>query len=456
MSILAADLPASFVTKMQLQLGDTFPDFLKSLSEPAPVSIRLHPKKQHRYTDAPPVGWTKLGRYLAERPVFTLDPFFHAGAYYVQEASSMFLEQALSQSVDLLQPLHVLDLCAAPGGKSTHLLSLLNAESLLVSNEVIRSRAAILSENIQKWGNPIAAVTNNDPEDFQRLPGFFDVIVVDAPCSGEGLFRKDPNAMQEWSDENVLLCSKRQRRIVSDIWPSLKEQGILIYSTCTYNPEENEENLAWLAQEHDVEFLTIKIDPSWGNIAETKQDGITGYHFYPHQVKGEGFFISVIRKKETGESIRVKNSRGNFQAPTKKILEQVQSWITEPDAFAFIQRDDLIQFLPASKVQEIELLSKNLRLIMAGTFTATVKNTKIIPEHTLALSTQLNKGAFPSLALSIEDALHYLRKETLQITAEHTGFTLMCHEDIPLGWGNVLPNRINNLYPAEWRIRMSV
>ncbi|HEY9009221.1 MAG TPA: rRNA methyltransferase [Ohtaekwangia sp.] len=456
MSFQAADLPASFAHKMQRQLGNAFPDFVNSLSQPAPVSIRLNPWKKNRYTQLASIPWASQGRYLAERPVFTLDPFFHAGSYYVQEASSMFLEQALRQCVDLHKPLHVLDLCAAPGGKSTHMISLLNNESLLVTNEVIRSRAAILAENIQKWGCHNVAVTNNDPEDFQRLPGFFDVIVVDAPCSGEGLFRKDPEAMREWSDDNVVLCSRRQRRILSDIWPSLKENGILVYSTCTYNPEENEENLAWLKQEHDVEFLKLRLDPLWGNIVEAEQGGIVGYHFYPHLVQGEGFFISVIRKNESSDMMRIKNSKAGFQSPIKKIQEQVQSWIVDPDALAFIQRDDLVQFLPADKVAEIELLSKNLRLIMAGTFVATVKNNKIIPEHALALSTQLNREAFPSLALNPDDALHYLRRETLQIPTSHTGFTLMCHEDIPLGWGNVLPNRINNLYPAEWRIRMSL
>jgi 16S rRNA C967 or C1407 C5-methylase (RsmB/RsmF family)/NOL1/NOP2/fmu family ribosome biogenesis protein len=454
MSTQAADLPASFLQKMQHQLGEALPDFLKSLAEPAPVSIRLNPRKHFNHSYTVSVPWAENGRYLAERPVFTLDPFLHGGAYYVQEASSMFVEQAVKQCVNLDQSIHVLDLCAAPGGKSTHLVSLLNDESLLVSNEVIRSRANILSENIQKWGYNQVVVTNNDPEDFKRLPGFFDVMVVDAPCSGEGLFRKDASAMQEWSDDNVILCSKRQRRIVSDIWTSLKENGILIYSTCTYNPEENEENLVWLKESHDVEFLKIKLDDRWGAV-EVEQDGITGYHFYPHRVKGEGFFISVIRKKENADILRMKNVKTGFQPPSKKILEQIQSWVTDPEGISFIQREDVIQFFPSVKSQEIETLSKNLRLVSAGTFAAIVKHEKLVPEHALALSVKLNHANFPTLALSREDALRYLRKETLNIATDHTGFTLMLYENIPLGWGNILPNRINNLYPAEWRIRMS-
>jgi NOL1/NOP2/fmu family ribosome biogenesis protein len=345
------------------------------------------------------------------------------------------------------------DLCAAPGGKSTHLASLINDESLLVSNEVIRSRASILSENLQKWGSNNVVVTNNDPEDFKRLPGFFDVVVIDAPCSGEGLFRKDADAMHEWSEDNVILCSKRQRRIVSDVWSSLKENGILIYSTCTYNPEENEENLEWLKQERDVEFLKLEVDDTWGAV-EVEQDGITGYHFYPHKVKGEGFFISVIRKRESEETLRVKNTRSNFQSPSKKILEQLQHWVIDAGNIAFIQREDLVQFFPSTLSQAIDLLAKNLRLVSAGTFAATVKHDKLIPEHAMALSVKLNRDYFPVLDLNVDDALRYLRKETLSITPDRTGFTLMRYQNIPIGWGNVLPNRINNLYPAEWRIRM--
>ena len=454
MPIQVESLPAPFVQKMQRQLKDAFPDFIKSLQEQAPVSIRLNPEKHFHVEGTTPVPWTTHGKYLPERPVFTLDPAFHGGAYYVQEASSMFLEQAIKQCVDLSESLYVLDLCAAPGGKSTHLASLLHTESLLVSNEVIRSRASILSENIQKWGSNNVVVTNNDPEDFKRLPGFFDVVVIDAPCSGEGLFRKDADAMHEWSEDNVILCSKRQRRIVSDVWSSLKENGILIYSTCTYNPEENEENLQWLKQERDVEFLKIKVDDNWGAV-EVEQDGITGYHFYPHKVKGEGFFISAIRKKESEETLRVKNARSNFQSPSKKILEPLQHWVIDPGNIVFIQRDDLVQFFPSTLSQAIDLLAKNLRLVSAGTFAATVKHDKLIPEHALALSVKLNHGNFPILDLNIEEALRYLRKETLSITPDQTGFTLMRYQNIPIGWGNVLPNRINNLYPAEWRIRMA-
>ncbi|GAB3814418.1 hypothetical protein GCM10028895_07510 [Pontibacter rugosus] len=219
---------------------------------------------------------------------FTLDPLLHAGAYYVQEASSMFLEQALKQSIDLDESLHVLDLCGAPGGKSTHLASLISKDSLLVANEVIRSRASILAENVTKWGSGNVLVTSNDPREFSRLPDFFDVMVIDAPCSGEGMFRKDHAAVGEWSEENVNLCAQRQQRILMDVWDALKPGGLLIYSTCTWNEKENEENIAWLAAQEGVESIKLEVQPEWG-IIPTQLNGLEGYRFYPHRVQGEGF-----------------------------------------------------------------------------------------------------------------------------------------------------------------------
>jgi 16S rRNA C967 or C1407 C5-methylase (RsmB/RsmF family)/NOL1/NOP2/fmu family ribosome biogenesis protein len=449
----ATSLPVEFEQRMQSQLAGSFLDFSKSLKDAPPVSIRLNPNKHSSFDLPEKIPWSEYGRYLKERPVFTLDPLLHAGSYYVQEASSMFLEQAFNQSVDLNKPINVLDLCAAPGGKSTHLLSLMNSQSLLISNEVIKSRASILSENIQKWGYSNAVVTNNDPEHFQRLPGFFDVIVVDAPCSGEGLFRKDPTAMNEWSAANVDLCSKRQRRILSDVWPTLKQGGILIYSTCTYNELENEENLAWLKKEHEVESVKLQLDDQWG-IENSNANGIDGYRFYPHQIKGEGFFISVIRKLEVEIEARIK-SRSAFTPPSTKILSQLNDWVLRPEEKSFIKRNDQFQFFPKNKLHEIEFLAKNLYLLSAGTMIATAKHDKLIPEHPLALSIELKKFNLNSIDLELSDALRYLRKENLAIQDTKKGFSLMSYQDTPLGWANVLDTRINNLYPSDWRIRMT-
>ena len=448
----AAEFPQAFIKREQAQLGPQWNDFISAHLEPSPVSIRFNPHKTKDQFDGPRVPWATHGLYLKERPSFTLDPAYHGGKYYVQEASSMFLEQAITQATDSSTLLTVLDLCAAPGGKSTHLLSLLNENSLLVSNEVIQSRAGILAENIQKWGHCNAIVTNNDPSHFQRLPGFFDVIVVDAPCSGEGLFRKDPGASQEWSEEAVALCSRRQRRILNDVWPALKTGGILIYSTCTYNALENEENLKWLNQEYDFESIPLKTEKEWG-VDTVEDNSIFGYRFFPHRVKGEGFFLSVMRKVNTQAKAGL-NTKGKFFQTPKKFIQQLHGWIVNPERKSFILRDDLIQFFPIDKTPEIELVVKNMHVVVAGTFMATAKHEKLVPHPALALSLETNREMFNCIPVDKEVALQYLRKDALMLSPEKKGFALITFEDIPLGWVNVLDNRMNNLYPSEWRIRM--
>jgi len=296
-------LPQLLLDSLASVQGFDKEDFIKiHESEERVTSIRMNPFKKSdpdSYRDVnlkSKTPWTDHGYYLETRPSFTFDPLFHAGCYYVQEASSMFLEQALKQTVDLSQPIKVLDLCAAPGGKSTHLLSLISKESLLVSNEVIRSRANILTDNIMKWGCSNVVVTNNDPRDFQRIENYFDVIVVDAPCSGSGLFRRDPEAIEEWSEHNVALCSQRQQRILADVLPSLKYGGMLIYSTCSYSQQEDEEICNWLTEEFQISNFKLKIENEWGIIETDK-----GYRFWPDKVKGEGFFIACF-KKEAGDN----------------------------------------------------------------------------------------------------------------------------------------------------------
>ncbi len=269
------------------------------------TSIRLNPKKIKSIGNitfpgeviATPVPWNSNGYYLDQRPSFTADPLLHAGAYYVQEASSMFLEEALKQAADLSAPLKLLDLCAAPGGKSTLVQSLISESGLLISNEVIKTRVNILTENMIKWGAPNVIVTNNDPRDFQQLDEYFDVIIVDAPCSGSGLFRKDPAAVTEWSEQSVQLCSLRQQRILSDILPSLKPGGLLIYSTCSYSTAEDEQVADWLIEENHLSGVSLTIPAEW-NVVESASPlhNAPGYRFYPDQVRGEGFYIALFRK----------------------------------------------------------------------------------------------------------------------------------------------------------------
>jgi 16S rRNA C967 or C1407 C5-methylase (RsmB/RsmF family)/NOL1/NOP2/fmu family ribosome biogenesis protein len=442
-------LPKDFENRMRQSLGSEFVPFLRSLGEPSPVTVRINPKKMpHPDSQWKPVPWSEFGFYLAERPIFTLDPLLHGGGYYVQEASSMFLEQALRQHTDLKKPLRVLDLCAAPGGKSTHLASLISPDSLLVSNEVIRSRASILSENIQKWGYPNVVVTNNDPADFDRLEGFFDIIVTDAPCSGEGLFRKEPASKKEWSQENIHLCSLRQRRIVADAWPALKEDGLLIYSTCTYNEEENEHNLAWVAAQYPVKSEVMEVSES--GIQTVAVDGLTGYRFFPHRINGEGFFLAVLRKNSPQSSRPIRS--GNTQKKTHGFPE-VRSWLLGD--FRLVQQDDLLIAWPESIAPEVNAISSQLNVVIKGVAVASIKQNKLVPEHSLALSVALNKENFTRWALDYDQAIQYLRKETWAPEDASRGFVLVEYKGIPLGWVNRLGNRFNNLYPSNWRIRMN-
>jgi 16S rRNA C967 or C1407 C5-methylase (RsmB/RsmF family)/NOL1/NOP2/fmu family ribosome biogenesis protein len=447
-------LPPAFARRMESQLGPEYGEFLNSLQQPAPVSIRLNAMKKCT-TKGQPVPWCDSGIYLAERPSFTLDPEFHAGAYYVQEASSMLLEQAVKQHVALDQPLRVLDLCAAPGGKSTHLLSLISSNSLLVSNEVIRSRVPILSENIQKWGYPNVVVTNNDPVAIGRLRGFFDVILVDAPCSGEGLFRKDPDSVHHWSVENASLCASRQQRILLDVWPALKENGILIYSSCTYNPEENENNLKRLSEEKSMMFLPLQLPESWG-VEELRKGHVTGYRCLPHHVAGEGFFIAAMRKQAAENPVTPTRSKNKWLPASNKISVELSDWLSAPEQFSLVSEINTVLAIPTSLLPAVQFLSDHLNVLHKGVALAEVKQGKKIPEHALALSAILQKRNFPAIELDKTQAIAYLRRDNLRVDDRKKGFALITFRGNLLGWVNVLDQRINNLYPSSWRIRMSV
>ncbi len=446
-------LPEEFQRIMQKKLGDEYSKFIASLNEPPPVSIRINPRKIAPITFKEQVAWSSYGRYLSSRPNFTLDPLLHAGCYYVQEASSMFLEQAIEQAADLSGSLTVLDLSAAPGGKSTHLLSLLNDKSLLVANEVIRSRSNILAENIQKWGYANVIVTNNDPHDFQALQGFFDVVVVDAPCSGEGLFRKDPDAIEEWSLSQVEHCASRQKRIISDVWPALKKDGIFIYCTCTYNEKENEDNLNWLDEQHGIEFISLQTQKEWG-VHEISKGQAKGYRFLPHRANGEGFFISVMRKKDEESSVKIKAKR--VLSVNNRTRNSLKSWIQNPEQFSFLPFQDSVYILPAEKINEAQFILENLKIVQAGSTLATIKHEKIIPDHALALSINIQKDNFNTITVDHEQAISYLRRDTIHFPDATKGFNLLVYENIPLGWVNHLESRTNNMYPQEWRIRMAL
>lgn len=418
------------------------------------TSIRLNPAKPTvQFPNFPipdsKIPWTDFGYYLESRPSFTFDPLFHAGCYYVQEASSMFLEQALKQTVDLSKPLKVLDLCAAPGGKSTHIQSLISKESLLVSNEVIRSRANVLKENIIKWGCQNVVVTNNDPKDIARLENYFDVIVVDAPCSGSGLFRRDPEAINEWSENNVQLCSQRQQRILADAWPALKRGGILIYSTCSYSQQEDEDIMDWVSSELQTINCKLVISEEWG-IAETiSGSGNSGYRFWPYKIKGEGFFLTCFKKKDEEDM-----SAGKMKNPVTTLNNKetaiVADWINTSGLY-LLKHETTVYAWPEKMKNDFSFILDKVRVIYSGTEVGTLMKEKLIPSHALAM-TKLVNDVIPKLELTRDDAIQYLKKKDIKTEMSKKGWQLVSYQRYSLGWVNILSGRINNYYPKELRI----
>ena len=334
---------------------ERFERYLHSFEEDVPVSIRLNPMKMSegrwKMEDAVPVPWCRNAYYLAKRPNFTFDPLFHAGCYYVQEAASMFLDEVLRQLLPTPLPhregLGVsLDLCAAPGGKSTLLRSALPADCVLYSNEPIRNRASILLENVTKWGYKNHHVTNLYPHDYRKSKMKFDLILCDVPCSGEGMFRKDEATISEWSPQNVEKCWQLQREIVSDAWECLGDGGILIYSTCTFNTKENEENIRWMLSEFDAEVVPIETKPDW-NITGSLLSGFDApvYRFIPGITRSEGLFMCVLRKGGTGQSDAGKSKMNSLKTMTSDISLQtsdIQAELTYPQALAYLRHEALV------------------------------------------------------------------------------------------------------------------
>lgn len=395
-----------------------------------------------------PVPWCATGLYLSQRPSFTFDPFFAAGCYYVQEASSMFLEQALTQLLDLSKPQKVLDLCAAPGGKSTHIQSLLSPESLLVSNEVIKQRSLVLTDNIIKWGGGNVFITNNDPAAFKELRGYFDVLVADAPCSGSGLFRKDEGAISEWSLHNVALCSGRQQRILAHALPSLKQGGLLVYSTCSYSAEEDEQIMDWLVEEMDMESLSL--NSLFDGIVETasQKRGAVGYRFYPDKIRGEGFFLSCFIKKGDDGTAAFRTSKPLFISAKEK---SVVTNSVIPDGLQFLYHRDEITAIPENLLPSFFELQSCLNIRYAGTTLGVVLKEKLIPHHALAQSNIIS-AAVPVTELTYEESIKYLQRQELSVIPQSTGWQVVQYKNANLGWINALPNRINNYYPKALRI----
>jgi 16S rRNA C967 or C1407 C5-methylase (RsmB/RsmF family)/NOL1/NOP2/fmu family ribosome biogenesis protein len=434
-------------------------------SENQIVSVHMNPGKTNHFDKGwspeikdPPfsindkVPWCADSYYLSERPAFTFDPFFHAGLYYVQEASGLFLAHALKQIADVNNNLKVLDLCAAPGGKSTLIQSIISSGSLLVSNEVIKTRVPVLSQNMIKWGYANGIVSNNDPEHFKRLPGFFDIILIDAPCSGSGLFRKNPESSAEWNPDLVHLCQLRQQRIVADAWNSLKEDGYLIYSTCSYSKEENEDVLDSIFQQFSCESVPLYPDLNW-NIIETisRKHRALGYRFYPYNVSGEGFYISVIQKKHAATFLGAVRSKHSSRKIVKGMEQQFTKWMNEK-SLSFVLIGETIHAISENLVNDLETLQNNLYLKKAGIRVGKSGEKELIPDHELALANFLRRDC-ERIDISKTDALHFLRGQAFESNTGERGWKVVSYQNQPLGWIKLLEKRFNNYYPKSWRIR---
>ncbi|WP_277069760.1 methyltransferase RsmF C-terminal domain-like protein [Prevotella corporis] len=423
------NLPKEFETYTRKLFGEErYVLFLKGLDQDSPTSIRLNTfklKENESISETlipQQIPWCKEGYYLNERPNFTFDPLLHAGIYYVQEASSMFLSHVLRQLIK--HPVMMLDLCAAPGGKTTCARTAIPGGSLLFSNEPIGKRAQILAENIQKFGHPDIVVTNNYPRDYKKTKLVFDVIIADVPCSGEGMFRKDAQAIEEWSLQNVEKCCQLQRSIITDIWDNLRPGGILVYSTCTFNAHENEENVAWILNHYDAELIEIPVEKEWNItsslIGNPLNDGrkFPVYRFIPGLTKGEGLFMAVIRKAGDNENLNNPND---------------------------IRSDKIVAEA-----------NKRLKVLVHGVKKNIEKGKNIIPDHSLALSIVGNKGKFPAIEIDYSTSISYLRHEAIVLPPDSPkGIVTLQYRGVPIGFAKNLGSRANNLYPQEWRIKSS-
>jgi len=449
--------PENFLESLAGEPGFDRQNFMEAHQNGATLtSIRLNPFKKAVIKMDEQVPWCAEGLYLNTRPSFTFDPLFHAGCYYVQEASSMFIGHILNyikENND--EQINVLDLCAAPGGKSTLINSGIGSGDLLVSNEIIKTRIPILCDNLNRWGTANTIVSNNDPRDFGRLPGFFDIILVDAPCSGSGMFRKDAAAMSEWSPANVNLCHQRQERILADVYPALKQDGCLIYSTCSYSHEENEDILDWLCSEFDLESIRIPIYKEWAIVeTESPRQKAWGYRFYPGKVKGEGLFAACLRKRDSSGQLPSFKSKGNQKLPMKEI-DVVKGYINNADDFYFFKVNDEWLTIDHQHKDSLDILQRSLYIKKSGVRIGKLMGNDLVPDHELALSIYINKEKALQTELSYEQAIQYLRRENIDINSGHRGWSLMEFEGQALGWAKLLPNRVNNYFPKELRILAS-
>jgi 16S rRNA C967 or C1407 C5-methylase (RsmB/RsmF family)/NOL1/NOP2/fmu family ribosome biogenesis protein len=449
-------LPESFIQSLEGLPGFEKKAFIATHQNAEQVtSLRLNAFKTFDLNHHPflhntsQIPWCTNGFYLEERPLFVKDPLWHAGAYYVQEASSMFLHFILSQLYPNPSDQIVLDLCAAPGGKSTLLANYFD-KGLVVANETIKNRNHILVENITKWGQDNVVVTQNDPAHFKSLPSFFDLILIDAPCSGSGLFRKDPKAIEEWSLDHVQHCSTRQTRIIDDSWEAIKEGGYLIYATCSYSKAEDEQMMDYIASFEGMKNIPISLPASF-NIIETESDlhKAKGYRAYPNLIKGEGFFIAVFQKQHTNDGYAIHKVHGLVDA-TKNEKEIVANYFSIPSNKYIIAHQQNLLALSENWKEQLQMIASHLYIKKMGITIGAIKGKDLIPSHDLAMS-DWSDLPYETAEVNLETALQYLRRADITLEGKK-GWVLLTYMQIGLGWVKALPNRSNNYYPNDWRI----
>ena len=429
-----------------------------AFGQPASGSVRMNPFKKSMPFEGRPVAWSGYGVMLEQRPQFTLDPVFHAGAYYVQDSSSMFVGNVFRQVLSNMElpasrPLRVLDLCAAPGGKTTDLAASLREACgdnfLLVANEVMKARVGILADNVALWGDPNVVVVSDDPRAFAPLAGYFDVILADVPCSGEGMFRKDEQAQEQWSEDNVALCEARQRRIIADVWPSLKQGGVLVYSTCTFNKYENDNNVLWIAENLGADVLSNDLEAE--GVIKTE----CGYSLVPGFVEGEGQYCASLLKSSEVDFVQDRPFRSNDK-PAKGVSlpDGLDAYFSRKMKFAL--KGETVTAVPEHLAGDVASLRQSLHVISAGCAVGTLKGKILVPDADLALNIALADDAFPRADVDRMTALQYLHRDAITLADAPKGYVLVCYEGLPLGFVKNLGNRCNSLHPQSRRIRMNI
>ncbi|MEP6648110.1 MAG: hypothetical protein ABJC12_13555 [Saprospiraceae bacterium] len=442
-------LPKDFIDRMNLQLGAEAESFFNSLLQPSPTSIRFnHKKGRSSFQNTRQIPWCEKGAYLDGRPRFQLDPHWHGGAYYVQEASSMILDDVLKQLMLNDTPRIWLDLCAAPGGKTGILASHLNAADVLIANEVIPQRKTILWENLVKGGYVNTFLTGQQPIQFNK--SLADIILIDAPCSGEGMMRKETEAIHQWTRGFVDSCSLLQKQIVSDVLPALKPEGYLIYSTCSYSNDENIYNIKYISDKHGLESIKLSFPETWG-ISELDHHNAFGYQMYPHRVKGEGLFIAVLKNNADHYHSNAENKKQGkefSQVPT-----EFESILENPFSFRVRKNNEETSYITAEAEEKANEVIRNISKMEIIAQAGQIKGKDIIPSHFLSMSNHQHSD-FKKIELTLDEALNYLERSTTFIsTTKENGWHVAGFENTNLGWLKLTSQGWKNHYPMSWRLR---